>query len=191
MREEFLLPNEQKEELEKLFRLYKDGMLHYAFSFTRNEEMAEDIIQDVFIKVAGCMDRVGEMEDDYRKNFLFVIVKNCSIDYLRRMKKEWTQTCHLEDELVLADGSDVLEVICEGEQKRFLHEEIGKLKKPYQEVLVMKYIQGLKDDEVAKKLDISTENVRIRIYRAKKVLAKAIRMEEENAKSEHGSSSDK
>lgn len=175
MRDDFLLPVEQKEELEKLFRLYRDGMLRYAYSLVRDEEVAEDIIQEAFVKVAGCMERVKEMEDKHQKNFLFVVVKNCSIDYIRKMKREWTQISRLEDEEALSDGEDILQVICEGEQKKFLHDEIGKLRKAYQEVLILKYIQELTDEEIAEKLDISTENVRIRTYRAKKVLAKAIR----------------
>lgn len=181
MREDFLLPDEQKEELEKLFKLYRDGMVRYAYSFIQDEELAEDIIQEVFIKVAGCMDKIREMEEKHQKNFLFVAVKNCSIDHMRKMKREWTQTSPLEDEDILADGEDVLQVICEGEQKRFLHEEIGKLKGAYQEVLILKYIDELTDEEIAEKLDISKENVRIRTYRAKKALAKAIRADEDES----------
>ncbi len=186
MKDDFVLRDEQKEEFERLFKLYRDGMLRYAYSFIRDEELAEDIIQEAFIKVAGCMDKIREMEDKHQKNFLFVIVKNCSIDCIRRMKREWMQTSRLEDEEILADGEDVLQVICEGEQKRFLHEEIAKLKKAYQEVLVLKYIEELTDEEIARKLDISKENVRIRIYRAKKALAKAIRPEEDKNKNEDG-----
>lgn len=179
MRDEFLLPEGQKEELENLFKSYQTGMLHYAFSFVRDEELAEDIIQEAFIKVAGCMEQVRTMKDDQRKNFLFMVVRNCSIDCMRKLKKEWQRVGSLENEEILSDGEDVLQVICEGEQKKFLHEEIGKLKKPYQDVLVLKYLNELTDSEIAEKLEISKENVRIRAYRAKKALAKAIRPEKD------------
>lgn len=179
MKEDFLLPYEQEKRLEEIFRMHQKGMLRYAYSLIQDEAAAEDIIQEVFIKVAGCMDQIEEAESSHTHNFLFKIVRNCSIDYMRRMKKEWKQTCSLDEDMVVVYDEDVLEIICDSESKRFLREEIGKLKKVYREVLIMKYEQEMSDEEIASKLHISTVNVRIRIHRAKKALSKVIKPDTE------------
>ncbi len=150
-------------------------MLRYAYSLVRDEAAAEDIAQEVFIKAAGCMDQIAEIESSHTQGFLYTIVKNCSIDYIRKMKKEWKQICRLDDDMILVDDEDILEDICDSENREFLYGEIRKLKKAYQEVLLMKYTQELSDEEIAAELDISIENVRIRIFRARKALSKMLK----------------
>ena len=179
MKEDYQLPLEQKEKLEKLFRLYSKNMVQYAYTFVRERQAAEDIIQETFIKIAGCMEQIDDIESGHTRSFLFKIVKNCSIDYIRKRKKEWKQTCCLDDNIVLLNDTDMLEIICDSESKTILHEKIHKLKKAYQEVMIMKYERELSDEEIAEELGITEENVRIRIYRAKKVLLKDMKREED------------
>lgn len=175
MKDDFLLSREQKERFEELYKVYWKSMLRYAYSLIRDEAAAEDIVQEVFIKAAGCMDQIMEIEDSHTQNFLFTIVKNCSIDYIRKMKKEWKQICSLDEDIILVDDEDILEDICDSENRESLYAEIKKLKKAYREVLLMKYAQELSDEEIASELDISTENVRIRIFRARKALSKVMK----------------
>lgn len=177
MKNNFQLSFEHKKQLEKLFKMYHKSVFRYAFTFTGDEAAADDITQEVFMKVAGCMNQIQDIENSHTQNFLFTIVKNCSIDYVRKRKKEWGQICSLDENIVLSKDEDLLETICDSESKAFLHNEIGKLKKAYREVLVMKYEKELSDDEIAAALDITSENVRIRMFRARKALSKIIKQD--------------
>lgn len=177
MKGDFLLSLEQKERFEELYKVYWKSMLRYAYSLIRDEAAAEDIVQEVFIKVAGCMDQIMDMQGSHIQNFLFTIVKNCSIDYIRKMKKEWKQICSLDEDIVLVDEEDILEDICKGENRELLYAAIDKLKKAYQDVLLMKYVQEMSDEEIASELKISADNVRIRIFRARKALSKVIKQD--------------
>lgn len=177
MKNDIQLSFEHKKQLEKLFKMYHKGVFRYAFTFTGDEAAADDITQEVFMKVAGCMNQIQDAESSYTQKFLFTIVKNCSIDYVRKRKKEWGQICSLDENIVLAKDADLLEAICDSESKAFLHEEIGKLKKTYREILIMRYEKELSDDEIAAALDITSENVRIRMFRARKALSKMLKQD--------------
>lgn len=173
MRNDFLMPN-QKEKFEQLFKAYYDSMLRYSNSIIRDEAAAEDVVQEVFIKIAGCIDQIDEIEGSHTKGFLSTITRNCSIDYMRRMNREWKQICSLDEEL-LANDMDLLDLICKNERDKLLHGEIRKLRAAYREILVMKYEQELSDEEISEKLNISVNNVRVRVFRARKALSKAIK----------------
>lgn len=187
MKKDVQLSFEQKEHLEKLFKMYHKKVCRYAFTFTGDAAAADDITQEVFMKVAGCMDQIQDIESSQAQNFLFTIVKNCSIDYVRKRKKEWGQICSLDDQIILAKDEDLLQTICDSESKALLYDEIGKLKKTYRDILFMKYEKELSDDEIAAALDITSENVRTRMFRARKALSKRIRQDGSLHKStDHG-----
>lgn len=173
MKNDFLMPN-QKEKFEQLFKKYYNTMFRYSNSIVRDKSAAEDVVQEVFIKIAGCIEQIDEVDGNHTKGFLSTVTRNCSIDYMRKANKEWKHICSLDEEL-LANDMDLLELICENERKKLLHREMDKLKATYREILVMKYEQELTDEEIAEKLNISPNNVRVRIFRARKALSSAMK----------------
>ena len=174
MKNDVQLSCEHKERLEKLFRMYHKKVCRYAFTFTGDKAAADDITQEVFIKMAGCMNQIQDLESSHTQNFLFTVVKNYSIDYVRKRKKEWGHVCGLDENMALSEEDDLLETICDSESKAFLYAEMKKLKKTYRDILYMKYEKELSDEEIAAALEITSENVRIRMFRARKALCKRI-----------------
>lgn len=69
---------------EKIFLHFNDGLYHFAYSFVKNEQIAEEIVSDVFINI--WRNRTRLLEIDNLKAYLYVSVKNLSIKELSRAK---------------------------------------------------------------------------------------------------------
>ena len=69
--------------IEKFYRLYSKDVYIYTFSLCKNEQLAEDIMQEAFLK------GILSLGDDHEnvKAWLFMVCRNLWIDYIRKNKK--------------------------------------------------------------------------------------------------------
>lgn len=64
--------------MKELFEKHYKHFLNFAFSLTKNKEDAEDLVQDVYLKIHD--------KENINKSFVFVVIKNLFIDQQRKMK---------------------------------------------------------------------------------------------------------
>ncbi len=144
---------------------------------TQNETDTEDIVIETFAKA---FDRISTYNPEYAFNtWLIAIAKNVHIDLLR--KKKSTLFIDITDEedqqaYNVADSSPSAEDELIKEQNLSnLLECIKQLKPHYQEVIQLRYFQELSYQEIAEQLNEPLNNVKIKLLRAKKLLADVIR----------------
>jgi len=149
----------------------------YGFQLKRieNENDAEDITIQTFSKA---FDRINTFDDNYKfKTWLITISKNIHIDLLRKEKNSITQIVSNDDDTVLQvlDESPSPEdkLITEQHLAKLLR-DIKKLKPHYQEVINFRYFQELSYKEISNKLGEPINNVKVKLLRAKKLLAEII-----------------
>ena len=149
----------------------------YGFQLKRieNENDAEDITIQTFSKA---FDRIGTFDENYKfKTWLITISKNIHIDLLRKEKNSITQIVSNDDDTVLQvlDESPSPEdkLITEQHLAKLLR-DIKKLKPHYQEVINSRYFQELSYKEISNKLGEPINNVKVKLLRAKKLLAEII-----------------
>lgn len=150
----------------------------YAFMLqrTENETDAEDITIETFSKA---FDKIATYNPEFQFNtWLIAIAKNVHIDLLR--KKKSTLFIDITDEendiaYGIADDSPSAEdqIITEQNLNRLL-QFIKQLKPAYQEVIQMRYFQEMSYQEIADELNEPLNNVKIKLLRAKKLLAEII-----------------
>lgn len=150
----------------------------YLFMLKRtNDEMtAEDITIETFSKA---FDKIKQYDKEFQFNtWLIAIAKNVHIDLLR--KKKSTMAVDFTDEsnhslYDIADSSPSAEdiIITEQNLSRLLG-FIKELKPHYQEVIHLRYFQELSYQEISDHLHEPLSNVKIKILRAKKLLATII-----------------
>ncbi|OOV27822.1 RNA polymerase subunit sigma-70 [Flavobacterium sp. LM5] len=143
---------------------------------TENETDAEDITIETFSKA---FDKISTYNSEFQFNtWLIAIAKNVHIDLLRKKKSnlfvEITDeqdrqayniadtTPSAEDELIIEQNLSQLLLF------------IKELKPHYQEVIQLRYFQELSYQEIANKIDEPISNVKIKLLRAKKLLAEII-----------------
>lgn len=149
----------------------------YAFQLNRthNENDAEDITIQTFSKA---FDKIDTYKEEYKfKTWLITISKNIHIDLVRKQKKTINNTSKDNDDnyLEIIDDSPTPEdkIITEQNLAKLLR-DIKKLKPHYQEVINLRYFQELSYKEISEELKEPINNVKVKLLRAKKLLAEII-----------------
>jgi len=148
----------------------------YLLKRTNNENDAEDITIQTFSRA---FDKIDSFDEGYKfKTWLITIAKNIHIDFLRRKKSSFAHETSEEDEervYGIIDESPTPEdtIITEQNLAQLLR-DIKKLKPHYQEVINLRFFQELSYEEISKELKEPMNNVKVKLLRAKKLLAEII-----------------
>lgn len=159
-----------------LLDYYWNEVYGFMLKRTENETDAEDITIETFAKA---FDKIATYNPEFQFNtWLIAIAKNAHIDMLR--KKKSTVFLDITDEednqaYNVADSSPSPEdkIITEQNLSRLL-QCIKELKPHYQEVIQLRYFQELSYQEISEQLKEPLSNVKIKLLRAKKLLAEII-----------------
>ncbi|MFV0565583.1 MAG: RNA polymerase sigma factor [Flavobacteriaceae bacterium] len=149
----------------------------YGFQLKRieNENDAEDITIQTFSRA---FDKIDTFDESYTfKTWLITISKNIHIDLLRKKKNSIAQISSNDDKSVyqILDESPSPEDILITEQHLAkLLRDIKKLKPYYQEIINLRYFQELSYKEISAKLNEPMSNIKVKLLRAKKLLAEII-----------------
>jgi len=155
---------------------YWNEVYGFMLQRTENETDAEDITIETFSKA---FDKIATYNPEFQFNtWLIAIAKNVHIDLLRKKKSSlFIDITDEEDDIAygIADDSPSAEdqIITEQNLNRLL-QFIKQLKPAYQEVIQMRYFQEMSYQEIADDLNEPLNNVKIKLLRAKKLLAEII-----------------
>ena len=143
---------------EKIFLHFNDGLYHLAFSFVKDEQVAEEIISDTFINLWRNRMRLLEIEN--LKVYLYVSVKNLSIKYLSRNKLR--VDFDLNDIIlqhVAATSQNPEDLMVSKEVLKSIHMAIDNL--PPKCRLIFKLVRedGLKYKEIAQILNLYVKTI--------------------------------
>lgn len=152
---------------------YWNEVYGFMLQRTENETDAEDIAIETFSKA---FDKIATYNPEFQFNtWLIAIAKNVHIDLLRKKKSSlFIDITDEENDIAysVADTSPSAEdkLITEQNLSRLL-QFIKELKPAYQEVIQMRYFQEMSYQEIADDLNEPLNNVKIKLLRAKKLLA--------------------
>jgi RNA polymerase sigma-70 factor, ECF subfamily len=156
---------------------YWNEVYGFMLKRTENETDAEDITIETFSKA---FDKLVQYNEEYQFNtWLIAIAKNVHIDMLRKKKTSIFTDLNEQDEdhaQNVADDSPSAEdqIITEQNLSQLLL-YIKELKPHYQEVIQLRYFQELSYQEMANQMDEPLSNIKIKLLRAKKLLAEVIK----------------
>lgn len=170
--------NDQKA-FNHLLDTFWDDVYGFQLKRTHNENDAEDITIQTFSKA---FDRIETFDESFKfKTWLIAISKNIHIDLLRKEKNSISQVLSKDDNeaLQILDESPTPEdtLITEQHLAKLLR-DIKKLKPHYQAFINLRYFQELSYKEIANELNEPINNVKVKLLRAKKLLAEIIREKE-------------
>jgi len=159
-----------------LLDVFWDNVYGFQLKRTHNENDAEDITIQTFSKA---FDKIETFDEKYTfKTWLITISKNIHIDLLRKEKNSIIQVIskNNRDMFQVLDESPSPEdkLITEQHLAKLLR-DIKKLKPHYQEVINLRYFQEFSYKEISKELKEPINNVKVKLLRAKKLLAEIIR----------------
>lgn len=168
----------RKEAFEYLFTTYYPRLRNYASHFITDVDDVEDIIQDCFVSLWNCRTMLTGIS---LSSMLFTMVRNGCLNFLKH--KAIAQGYNAE-ELKHISGSEALynldflgsadEELLYNELRRQIDEVLSNLPERSRQVFVMSRFEGLKNKEIAERLDISVKVVEKHITKSLAMLRKQI-----------------
>jgi RNA polymerase sigma factor (sigma-70 family) len=152
---------------EKIVDQYGESLMRLAYTYVKNHQVAEDIVQDVFLKAF-------EKQSDFReessyKSYLYRITINRSYDYFRSWSYKNLLLTDKITKIVRQEKSTELLDITENENY-LLGEKILSLPIKYREVIILHYYNDYGIDEIAIILGISPNTIKTRLRRGREKL---------------------
>lgn len=163
--------SEEKRKLERLYLAHKQTMYYVALRILKDAHEAEDAVHQAFLRIMERLDKINENDCHKTRAYLVVITESAAIDIYRKRKR--ARTVSFDELEIYISG----ELESNYEETDGINRAINALPVNYAVVLKLRYAHGHTDGEIASLLNITEENVRQRIARAKKKLNKLLEAE--------------
>jgi RNA polymerase sigma-70 factor (ECF subfamily) len=145
----------------------KDKLYRLALSIVKDRTEAEDIVQDVFLKIWSKQDE-WELIDNVEA-YCYRSIKNLSFDRLESMAARSAEKYNAEmDNMMFIDAKNPHTAFVEKEQIDIIFRCVEKLSENQRMVFQLREIEGMSYKDIAKSLDISEELVKVSLFRARR-----------------------
>lgn len=173
---EAILSEETKtEKAIHIYKSYYSYMIYIAGRYLRDPSECEDAAQECMLKLLMIIDSIDTSDEARLKGLCGVVTRNTALNICKRKERG---NVSLEEVFNVTDGNCEPEsVVIANEGLKALVLAIERLSPVYRDVLKLKYLNQLKEREIAKLLDLPQKTVNQRIFRGKMILRKAIEEE--------------
>ena len=162
---------------EKVIKKYDKNLYSYIYSLVKEQYLAEDLLQETLIKIYKNIDKY-----DTEKSFsawIITIARNTVYDHFKKNK---IHTLHILDDKdydVKERNNNPSEILEEKEKTEVIDKVLNKLPEKYRDIIIYKYFDELKYEEIAEVLNIDAAKVKWKLYEARKLLIREMNVLEE------------
>jgi RNA polymerase sigma-70 factor, ECF subfamily len=155
---------------EIVFNAYYARLCKYAFSIVKNYETSSDIVKDTFIK--WWENRVNYNINTSLSGFLFKSVHNGCLNYVQREMYKRNTTSESDLGILLSDlflpvpTENPYENLTLQELEKAIEKSVNNLPGQCREIFILSRQEQVSHSDIAKKLEISVNTVKVQIYRA-------------------------
>lgn len=160
----------------ELYQQHHALMFKTAWSFFREKEDVEDVVSESCAKLIDHIDLLRTMERAPMRSYIVTVVKHTSIDLQRKKQRERATFAQTDDAMVerLPDHTSVEEKILLRDELYRIRQALHELPEKEQDVLRMKYQQGLPDSDIALAIGVAVSSVRTYVMRGRQHLKMAV-----------------
>lgn len=145
-----------------LYEQYKSRIFSLAYRHTYNAESAEDLLQEIFIKVFSNLEKLDK--DEAFPGWMYRVAVNTCLSYLRSHKKERRMSVSLSDvESVSGETKDVSEKML----REPLEEAIQSLPTKLKSVFLLHDVQGFRHEEIAQIMGCTVGTSKSQLFKAR------------------------
>jgi RNA polymerase sigma-70 factor (ECF subfamily) len=165
--------------IEALIRRYQNYVYRLCYLVMRNEQDAEDMTQETFIRAFRALPRFEIRKDTSFEAWLYRIAVNACRS---RMRRKWYQVLPWPDPApqMMSEPEDQPErLMMRGEQRDEMLSAVDSLGEKHRMVVILRYYAGLSNEEIARTLNIPSGTVRSRLHIARQRLRKLLAEREE------------
>lgn len=145
------------EDFESLYRKYAGGALRLATAILGDESSADDAVQEAFIRVYRSLKKF-DANRNFKSWFDKILVNEC-----RRIASNNLQYVDIDD----AEKVEKLSYTSNDDEIEALKNAIGKLEPKYRELIMLKYMQGYTESEIAEIVSLPRSTVKSRLFEAR------------------------
>ncbi len=165
------------EVLDALIEQYQHRLLRYLAHMTRNQATAEDLFQETWIRV---LEKGHQYDGKSRfSTWLMTIAHNVAIDHLRKKAPQSLDEMRDTEDAVpfepAASGPSPYDNAAASEDKHAFGAALETFAPIFREVLVLRFQEQMKLEEIAKLVGIPLATVKTRLYRGVQALRPALR----------------
>jgi RNA polymerase sigma-70 factor (ECF subfamily) len=164
-----------KEQISEIYRQFSSEIYRYLYKLTRNTDVSEDLLQEVFEKFIGYTAEKDIQEDKYRA-FLYKTAHNLSINYLIKQNRDHGGNIHEMDESLKTEDK-YLERLMLDDLNRAIYRVLDTFDGESRSIFIMHKEDGMHYDEIAEILSISARTVRRRIKNILDILYSKLKKE--------------
>ena len=172
---------EDRNKFELIYEKYRKLMFHVANQILNDDLLAEDAVQDAFVKVIENLDKIEDIDSHNTKSYIVILIRNHSINLYNHRKKRWYVPFENMENILFCD------MIVENEDDNDLSSlgnlgsAVMQLPVIYRDTITLKYIHGFTNSEIALSLNINEATVRKRVERAKQKIQDILEKESRDA----------
>jgi RNA polymerase sigma-70 factor (ECF subfamily) len=155
-----------------VFDAYRRRLYGYLVRMTRRRDVAEDLLQDTFLRLAQHARRLAP--DTRLGAWLFTVAHRCVISWSRAQAVRAQLAGDFPARDVQADDRSPLSALVDSQAQLALERAFAELAPPYREVALLVGVEGLQPAEVAEILGQKPDAIRQRLARARAQLAAAL-----------------
>ena len=161
---------EEKRKFVILYENYRYLMLKVAADILHDYQLAEDAVQEAFVRVAKHMENVGQPEETATKRYLITITKHAAIDLYRRRNRLQSREIYMDE---LPEETGQLTYMAPEEEHGVL-DILKNLPPKYRDIFLLKYSAHLENREIARICGLREGTIRQRIARGKRLIEKEL-----------------
>ena len=172
---------DNREYMTRLYRDYQALMLKTAWEYSQDSATVEDIVSDSCVALIQHLNQLKAMDKPALRAYIVITVRNKALDDLRRQALRRKNFVTMDENTL-----DSLEETTSFERKLSLRQEmetvreaIANLPADEQDVLRMKFFRHMTDKEIAARMEIAENRVRVLIMRSRKKLKQMLYREED------------
>lgn len=156
--------------MEAIYERFNRPIFSLAYRYTYNSEAAEDLLQDIFIKVFTHFKELQTAETFI--GWLYRIAINTCYSYLRSKKSQLHRTIPLDE----VEGTIEGEINTSGDKimKKSLEDAIQNLQGKLKTIFLLHDVQGFKHEEIARILGCSVGTSKSQLFKARKKIRKRL-----------------
>ena len=157
-----------------LIEKYQQMAYNLTYRMIRNNEDAQEVCQDALLKAFRSLDTFHQQSKF--STWLYSIIYNTSISFLRRKKKIITEDIDSDSNHFsqFDDTVNQLEQLKIEEQKRYIEIALKELKPDESFIISMYYLHEHKVEEISEMTELSVSNIKIKLHRGRKKLYQAL-----------------
>jgi len=157
-----------------LVEKYKHMVYTLTIRIVKNREEAEEISQDVFVKA---YEKLNSFKGESKfSTWIYKVAYYASLDSIKRTKRQLnSENIETINEIDFENVQNALQYLQDKERKEIINDALLKLSEEERIILTLFYFEELSIKEISKVVNLSIDNIKIKLFRSRKKLASILK----------------